>query len=233
MTEYQNPFADRKHYHEHSEWISEHISKFYDDSIVSVFHEIPALDLRLDIYFIKPENSEFNILLTSGMSTLKMNVSSEVENVKDLEFAELMILVPKSIEFNEIYTGENNSDWIISILKRSAKFPHFYDTWIGVGHSLQAEEDFSPYSTDTNFVGALILPSVTFDKNFTEINRKGRKINFYDVFPLYKNELEFKIENGYSKTLDLIIEANPDEVLDINRENFIPKKSFWSRVFKN
>jgi len=233
MAEYQNPFSDRKHYHEHSEWIHDHLSKFFDDNLVSVFHEIPTLDLHLDVFFIKPKNSSFNILLTSGMSTLKMSVNGQEEKPAELEFAELMMLIPKEIEFEQVYTGKKKNDWIISILKQTAKFPHFYDTWIGIGHTIQAEEDMMPYSSENDFVGALILPSVTFDENFTQINKNGRKINIYNVFPIYKNELEFKIENGYNKFLDLLIKANAKEVLDLNRKNLIPKKSIWNKFIRN
>jgi hypothetical protein len=230
MAEYKNPFSERKHYHEHAELIDEHLSKFFDNKLISVFHEIPTLDLHLDVYFIKPENSSFNILLTSGMSTLKMNVSEQAENSKDLEFAEIMMLIPKSIEFGQIYSRENKNDWIISILKRTAKFPHIYDTWIGIGHTIQAEENLKPYGNDTEYVGALILPSVTFEKDFTEITKNGKKINIYNVLPLYKNEMEFKIENGYNKLLDLLIKADGKEVLDLNRKNLIPKKLFWNKI---
>jgi hypothetical protein len=221
MTKYKNPFADKKHYHEHTEWIDAHLSTFFDDKQISVFHEIPTLDLHLDVFFIKSEDSEFNILLTSGMSTLKMNVSEQAENPEDLAFAELMMLIPKSIEFSDIYSGENKNDWIISVLKKTAKFPHFYDTWIGIGHSIQAEEDLTPYGNDTNYVGALILPSVTFGPDFTEIIKDGKKINIYSVFPLYKNEMKYKIENGYNKLLDFLIKADSKEVLDLNRTNLV------------
>ena len=230
MAEYKNPFSDRKHYYEHAEWIAEHLDQFFDENLTTVFHEIPTFDIHLDVYFIKPKNAPFNILLTSGMSTLKMNVSEQVENPEELEFAELMILIPKDIEFDQIYTGENKNDWIITMLKRTAKFPHFYDTWIGIGHTIQAEEDLTPYGTDTDYVGALILPSVTFGNDFTEIKKNGRKINIYNVLPLYKNEMEFKIENGYNKLLDLLIKSNGKEMLDLNRENLISKKSIWNKI---
>jgi len=231
MAEYINPFADRTHYHEHVEWISEHLDRFFDQASMLVYHEIPTLDLHLDVYFIKPENTQFNILLTSGMSTLKMEVGEDVGNSGELEFAELMMLIPKEIEFEQVYSGENKNDWIISMLKQSAKFPHFYNTWLGIGHTLQAEMDMMPYSSETEFVGALILPSVTYGKDFTEVHKNGRKINIYSVFPLYKNELEFKIENGYNKLLDLLIKANGKEVLNLKRKSLISRKSFWNKIF--
>ncbi|MEO1030537.1 MAG: suppressor of fused domain protein [Bacteroidota bacterium] len=233
MTDATHPFSDQTQYPEHAEWIAQHIDNYFDEDLVSVFHEIVLFDIHLDIYFIKPKNAKFNILLTSGMSTLKMNVSGEAENPKDLEFAELMILVPKDIAFEDVYTGEHKNDWIISMLKRTARFPHYYNTWIGIGHSIQAEEDFSPYGKDTEYVGALILPSVTFDKDFTVIVKDGRQINIYSILPLYKNELEYKIEHGYNKFLDLLIKANGEEVLDINRKNLVSKASFWNRLFRN
>ncbi|WPR70493.1 suppressor of fused domain protein [Flavobacterium sp. NG2] len=233
MAEYKNPFSDRKHYYEHAEWIDEHLDKFFDENLITVFHEIPTLDLHLDVYFIKPENAQFNILLTSGMSTLKMNVSERAENPTELEFAELMMLIPKEIQFDQVFPSGNKNDWIISVLKQTAKFPHFYDTWIGIGHTIQAEEDMTPYSDETEFVGALILPSVTFGEDFTEIKKNNRKINIYNVFPLYKNELEYKIENGYNKFLDLLIKANGKEVLDLKRKNVIPNKSIWNKIIGN
>lgn len=224
MTGYKNPFSDRKHYYEHAEWIADHLDEFFDENLMTVFHEISTLDLHLDVYLIEPKNVSFKILMTSGMSTLKMNVSEQAENPQELEFAELMMLIPKDIEFDQLYTAKNKNDWIITILKRTAKFPHFYDTWLGIGHSIQAEEDMTPYGSDTDFVGALVLPSVTFDEKFTKINKNGRQINIYNVFPLYKNELEYKIENGYNKLLDFLIKANAKEVLDLNRKNLISKK---------
>ena len=233
MAEYQNPFSNQKHYHEHAEWIAEHIDKFFDENLVTVFHEIGICDIHVDVYFIKPKNALYNVLLTSGMSTLKMKVSEQVENSSEIEFAELMMLIPKEIEFEDVYSGENKNDWIISILKRTARFPHYYNTWVGIGHSIQAEEDISTYGEDTKFVGALILPSVTFDEKFTKINKNGRRINIYNIFPLYKDELEFKIDNGYNKFLNLLIKANGKEVLDLNRKNLIPKKTFWNKIIGN
>lgn len=233
MSTYQNPFSNRKHFYEHQEWIDAHLAKFFDEDQISVFHEIPTLDLHLDIYLIQPKETDYNILITSGMSLLKMNITDQMENPNDFEFSELMMMIPKSIEFGKVYTGKNKNDWILSVLKKTAKFPHFYNTWIGVGHTIQAEEDLTPYGKDTDYVGAVILPSVTYDKDFTEIHRNGHRINIYSVFPLYKNELEFKVKNGYHKFLDVLIKANNTEMLDVNRENLFPQKSFWNRVFGN
>ena len=75
--------------------------------------------------------------------------------------------------------------------------------------------------------------SINSGEDFTEIKKEGRQINIYNVFPLYKNELEFKIENGYSAFLDLLIKANGNEILDIKRRNLLQKRSFWNKLMGN
>lgn len=219
---------DKKLFQEHAEWIDNHLSKFYSDDEVFVFHEIMSIDFHLDVYLIKSQKNSFNILLTSGMSSMEMELDQDIKNRNELKFAELMLLLPKEIEFGQIHSGEYENDWIISMLKQTARFPHHYGTWIGVGHTIQATEELEPYDKNTDFVGSIILPSVTFDEDFTKIEINGHEINFYSLFPLYKNELEYKIEVGYNKFLDLLIKANSKEILDINRKNLIPKKKLWN-----
>ena len=225
-------FQDKDYFEEHSEWIAEHVEKHFPNAEVKVFHEFMALDFKLHVYFIKPKNLDYAILLTSGMSTLAMNVPEIVEEKEHYEFAELMLLIPKDIEFNEVYTGENKNDFIIKMLKATGKFPHLYDTWLGIGHTIRYSEDLETYGTDTNFIGGVLLPSVTFDEEFTEITREGRIISIYSFFPLYESELNYKIEKGYTALLDLIIKNNCSEVLDNNRKDMTPKKSFWSKFKK-
>ncbi len=223
-------FQNKKYFDEHAEYISDHLDKYYSESEIKVFHEIMTFDFKVHIYFINSKKHSFNILLTSGMSSLEMNVEEGAKNKEDLRFAELMLLIPKDIEFQQVYTGKNINDWIISMLKQTAKFPHQYDTWIGIGHTIQATADLQTYSAETDFVGGIILPSVTFDEKFTQIKKNGKIINIYSLFPLYKNELEYKIGNGYNAFLDLLIKANSKEVLDNKRKNIIPKKSFWNKL---
>jgi hypothetical protein len=225
-------FQDKEYFDEHSEWIAEHVEKHFPNEEVKVFHEIMSLDFRLHVYLIKPKSLNYNILLTSGMSTLEMNLPEIVEEKDNYKFAELMMLIPKDVEFNEVYTGENKNDFIIKMLKVTGKFPHHYDTWLGIGHTIRYTEDLDTYGDDTNFIGGVILPSATFEEDFTEINRNGRKINIYSFFPLYENEINYKIENGYNALLDLIIKNNCKEILDNNRKDLTIKKSFWNKLRK-
>lgn len=216
-----NQFQNRDYFDEHYEWINEHIREHFPNSEVSVFHEIMAFDFKVHVHLIKTKSYLFDVLITSGMSCLEMEIPKEAENPEDLRFAEMMMLIPKGIEFGKVYNGEQKNDYIISMLKQTAKFPHQEKSWIGIGHSIVSDANFEPYGNDTEFVGGVILPSVTLDENFTEIKRDGRIINIYSFFPLYKNEVQYKINYGYSALLDKIIEANSKEILNPNRENLI------------
>ena len=221
MNEFYEKFRNRTYFDNHGEAIANHLDKFYKSDEITVFHEMVSPDFHLDVYLINSAKHSFNILLTSGMSLLEMTVPDGVENPETYTFAELMILLPKAIEFGKIFPSENENDWIIGMLKETARFPHHYDTWLAIGHTLQATTEMEPYSGDTDYVGLVILPSVTFDEEFTEIKTAEETINIYSVFPLYKDELEYKIANEYNALLDKLIEKNSKEVFDNKRGNLL------------
>ncbi|HEY0742398.1 MAG TPA: suppressor of fused domain protein [Chryseosolibacter sp.] len=232
-------FRDKPQFPDHYALVDQHIERYFKGSNITVFHEVPTLDIHLDVFHIRPKNSTFEILLTSGMSSLAMNVSEIHKNSDSFKFAELMALIPKGIDFGKIYPSGSKYDWIISMIKQSAKFPHFYDTWIGVGHTLQADEEIKPYSADTNFCGCLVLPTMTFPKNFQTIESRHGTINIYGLFPLYKEEIEFKIKNGFNEFIKFLINNNTKEVIDFDRPNYctdvgtVDKLKRWTKGFFN
>ena len=220
MTDFYEKFRNRTRFDEHAEAVAEHLDKRYSSEEITVFHEIFSPDLHLDVYFVQAEKHNFNILLTAGMSTLEMTVPNAVENPQEYKFAELMLLLPKSITFGKV-TGDNPNDWLIAMLKEAARFPHHYDTWLSIGHTLQATADMEPYTENTSYTGIVILPSVTFDEEFTLVQSGENLINIYSVFPLYADEMNYKIENGYNALLDKLIEKNAKEIFDENRVNLL------------
>lgn len=216
-----NSLNNKQHFPEHAEWIGDHLSKFFQEEEMKVFHEMLSPNLPIHIYYIQPEETEFNILLTEGMSSYAMNVDPRVEDLETAKFAELFMLLPKEMGFDNVLTGKNPNDWIIAMLKQTARFPHEYDTWLQVGHTLQAGQNMEPYDESSAYIGAAILTSVTFEENFTIIEKEGRQINFFTLFPLYKEELEHKIEYGFNGLIDLLQKDNPSEIFDLNRKNMV------------
>lgn len=211
----------REHFPMNVECLEKHLSDYFEGAEIKVFHEFLSLDFHLDVYFIKPEKSPYNVLVTSGMSLLPMTIPEKVENPEEYRFAEVMMLLERDVEFSEVLVGDTGNDWIISMLKETARFPHHYDTWLTEGHTLQATYDMEPYNEQTNFTGCIMLPSASLPEEFTELECEGRKINIYSLYPLYRNELEYKIENGYSALFDLLAAADANDVFDNNRKNLI------------
>ncbi|MCS4304074.1 suppressor of fused domain protein [Chryseobacterium sp. BIGb0232] len=213
---------DKKHYYENIEALEKHLDQHFKSEEMTVFHEMLSLDFHLDVYFIQPEDEDFNMLITSGMSLLEMNVPDSIENKEDYAFAELLILLPKDLKFEKVFPSEGKNDWIISMIKEMARFPHHMNTFLTEGHSLQAWSDIAePYDENTQFTSCILLPSATFEDDFMQISCDDRIINLYSLFPLYKNELEYKIENGYGKFFDLLIEGNLPDIFDNNRKNLV------------
>ena len=213
-------FREKPQFPKHYDLVSDHIDKHFSGAYINVFHEIPTLDIHLDVYHIKPKNVQYEILLTSGMSSIAMNVSEIPENATDYQFAELVVIIRGGLDFGTMYPSKTKNDWIISMIKQVAKFPHFYDTWIGIGHTVQAHESLIPYDLHTHFCGCLVLPTVSFPEEFTEIKSPDGVINIFGLFPMYSEEMEFKIENGYNAFLQFLINNNTPEGIDIERENF-------------
>ena len=51
------------------------------------------------------------------------------------------------------------------------------------------------------------------------MSSKG-KINFYQLFPLYKEELDYKQRNGANVLLDLFDEEDIMPIVNMNRKNY-------------
>jgi hypothetical protein len=214
----------KKHYHENVECFEKHLGKYFENDEMTVFHEIASMDFHLDVYFIQPKNEQYNLLITSGMSLLEMQVPERIKNKEDYLFAELMLLIPKELEFDKTFPNKesNKNAWIIDMIKQTARFPHHHDTFLTESHTLQAWTDITqPYDKDTNFVGCILLPSATFDENFMQLTCDDRKITVHSLFLLYENELEYKLQNGYDEFFNLLIEGDVKEIFDNNRKNLI------------
>lgn len=101
----------------------------------SVFHEIVSPDIHVDIAIIKPTpNHNYYTLVTMGMGAHKMNVPSELSDLK-LERAELLIHL--SADWN-VQSDEEIWYWPLRWLKILARLPIEQSTWLGYGHTIPA-----------------------------------------------------------------------------------------------
>ncbi len=182
-----------------------------------VFHEICSPDVHLDIIVIEPnEQSNYYKLITMGAGAYKMNVPSELHQY-NLERAEFMMFLPPEWD---VKSSDNKYYWPIKQLKDVARLPINCNTWLGFGHTVSSDAENIPYDESTKLCSMLLLSGLNqdFEKMNLEISGLG-KINFYQLFPLYEDELKYKHDNGLDALCELFDDDDLSPVLNIKRRN--------------
>lgn len=191
--------------------VEEHIQKYFGD-YDEVMHEIASEGIHLDVCVIPPrEEHNYYTLVTLGMGAHKMNVPEELADQKHGR-AELLINLPPDWNLTKEAFDDDKWFWPIRILKSTARYPlRDRDTWLGWGHTL-GDDDGVPFSDDTKLCGALLLsPGVFGEDSYTCRLADGDEVNFYQLIPLYKEEIDFKREHG----VDELLEKCSDETLEV------------------
>lgn len=196
------------------EAVDGHIEKYFGKS-ENVFHEIVSPDVHVDIYIIPPTpERNYYVLVTHGMGAHRMNVPEELRD-KKLDRAELLVCLPPDWKI-----GQEGEEWYWPIrwLKIMARLPINEDSWLGWGHTVSNPDD-APFAGNTKLCGVMLLSPGAFGRDsFTCPLPDGDSVNFYQMLPLYFEELQFKL----SHSADQLLERFSDcllAVLDIDRPN--------------
>ena len=116
---------------------------------------------------------------------------------------------------------DENWYWPIRLLKSSARLPITNDTWLGWGHTIGLNAG-ETYADNTKFCGAMLTgPLGCTDGAAWCTLPDGDDVNFYQLTPLYEEEIEFKCSNGAEPLLDMFNAANVEYVVDIKRANLL------------
>lgn len=193
------------------------IEKEYGD-FDEVLHEIVSPDIHLDIAIVPPTDGQpYYKLITMGAGAYKMNVPRELKSYK-LEHAEYAIFLPKEWD---IKSDREEYYWAVRQLKNIARLPIETDSWLAYGHTVTANEDFSPVASNTGFNSFVLINSINKNNRTVPPLKLGltKKINFYQVFPLYNEEVNYKIENSLEKLIARFSDKDFDPVVNINRKN--------------
>ena len=175
---------------EEMEAIEGHIQQYFG-KFENVFHELSSPDIHVDICVVPPsEERDYYTLVTMGMGAHRMNVPKELAEYK-LERAELAIALPGNWKLKHEDLKNERWYWPIRLLKTLARLPIASDTWLGFGHTMDNEDDFAK---DTKLCAAMLTgPQDTEDGSEVCILPSGEEVNFYQVIPLYRDELEYKL----------------------------------------
>lgn len=227
----ERPFTPATGNESSIEQISEHIER-HIGPIESVFHELISDTIHIDVYWVKPgAERPYHTLVTSGMSDLPMNVPTEIPEHLSMQHTELCVLLPPEWQVEKILNHQADDEqteqfyWPIRWLKIIARFPHQLNTWIGYGHTIPNGEDAEPFAMNTELGCILLLPSVSLGPDFFTLDTKeGKHISFYATFPLYREEMDFKMKKGVDALLARLESEGIDDVVDLGRKNVCRKK---------
>lgn len=183
-----------------------------------VIHELVSPDIHLDIAIVPPnEYQPYYKLVTMGAGAYKMNVPRELKSYK-LEYAEYVIFLPKEWD---IKSDKEEYYWAIRQLKNIARLPINTDSWLAYGHTITANEDYSPVAENTEFNSFVLINSINKNNEIVNPLKIGlfKQINFYQMFPLYREEVDYKMENSLEELINKFSDEDLDPIVNINRIN--------------
>ncbi len=191
--------------------IEDHIKEYFGE-FPTVLHETVSEDIHVDVCVIPPtKERNYFTMVTMGMGAHAMNIPEGLG--KDKERAELVICLPPDWK-----VGEDSEKWFwpVGVIKSLTHLPINCDTWLGWGHTIDNQ---SPYYDETELCGSLLV----FPEGVEEGAEKcelpnGNIVNFFQVIPLYREEMHFKIDNDTTELLQKLQNV-AGHIVDPNRPN--------------
>jgi hypothetical protein len=224
---------------EHVDELTKFLQEFLGPNEI-VWHEIVSDKVHVDVLPFPPTaDRPFWTFVTSGMSDLPMNVPESVEDADDLRYAEMVISLPAEWfepgDFADYKVSDFTEDkyWPIALIKFLARFPHEYESWLAISHSMPNFDPPMPYASNTTMNGVVLLPPVTWPtgKQIYRM-RDGRLVNFLAAVPVYADEMAVKLHKGIEAMADAFDSAGITEVLDTSRTSVVKKRG-WFGLWRN
>ena len=162
----------------------------------------PDHPLEIAVILPRPEH-DYYTLVTVGLSRHRMDFSEERREEK-LERAELLINLPRDWKLTKADCREERWSWPIRMMLATAHFA-MEDPEVGLESrtTLMEGEDGIPFAENTDLRGEILLyPGVFGEESFFCRLPDGDEVNFYQVIPLYRDELEYKLAHDADALLD-------------------------------
>ena len=213
------PVIPREHYgEEEMAAVEDHIAAHWGPAD-NVFHELVSPDIHVDVCVVEPAGErDWYTLVTMGMGAHRMNVPEELAEQR-LERAELAITLPPDWQLDGDSLKDERWYWPVRLLKELARLPIRSDTWLGWGHTVDEQE---PFAETTELCGAILISPQGAEEGAELLTLPGGEtVNFYQVIPLYRDEMEFKQGRDAQALLDRMSDVSfvvdperPDVIAD-------------------
>ncbi len=204
-------FARHKKIIEYSESedsiVDDYIAKSFGEA-ENVFHELVTIpgDIHIDILCIEPDaNHDYYTLVTMNAGAYKMKVPSSAQTGNQTPYMELVIRLPKDWDMRHWENNDTDDEtyyWPIRMLKTLARYPLYCKTYLGDGHTVDFGE---PIFESLPYRNVLIKETSTLNGEQASVEiGKNKKVVFYEVIPIFNEELDYKLQNGSKALLKLM-----------------------------
>ena len=194
--------------------VEAHIATWFGES-KAVLHEAYSPDIRVDVCVVAPTSRRKHYtLVTRGMGAHRMKVPWNLRR-EGIDRAELLMALPP--DWN-IKSEDERWYWPVHCLRSLARLPGAERSWLGYGHTVSNGE---PFTKGTRLCGVMLTDPYLFDEEADICTLpNGDRVNFYQVLPLYGDEIEFAYEHGTEALEDLFPE-DIDLVVDPSRRSMV------------
>lgn len=209
--------------------VTAHFDKHIAES-KSVLHEVVSDLVHIDVHFIPPgPRHPWHTLFTTGMSERPMTIPAQFKDVP--RYAELMMRLdpgwPLPRMFSVLPGDVPEEDyWPIRWLKTLARFPHEYDTGLGLWHTVPNDGDPpQPFADNTRLCCWLLTVPISLPENAWTIEGPGgRSIAIYEIYPIHADEMQLKLDRGTDALIDALAAANASQVIRADRPSVLAPK---------
>jgi hypothetical protein len=132
-----------------------------------------------------------------------------------------MINLPPDWPLDDVSFQHDQHVWPFHWLKLVGRLPHQFQTWIGCGHTIP-NGDPPQNIANTPFMGVMVTMPHWFGEDFFQLKTtNGYTIWFYNLTPLFADEMEFKLKRGADPLETLFQKHAVGKVIDPNRMSVV------------
>ena len=196
------------------ELIERHIET-YLGGVNKILHDQRKDKYHIDIYVLPPNDKrKYGVMVTSGMSDFAMNSPPKL---KLFQYGELYIKLPPDWPYPMEELKQDDYAWVFRNLYLLPRSVHENRTFFWNGQVIDNDEAFA---RNTELSGFLIKYPTTIDIpvefNMLKVNPQ-KAICFYQLIPLYDNEMDFLEKHGLEKLYEKFDEYGTTDVVDLKR----------------
>lgn len=164
--------------------------------------------INIDIGLIPADNTrDHDTLVTIGLGAYNMFSKNSSERYT-YSGAELIVYIPENWDAAK-------RGWMKNYMRMIASLPIERSTTLSVGHMFSNGTPIAPW---TRFTASLLIPPQEVRRSASVLNLSGKRdIAILQLFPLYREEMEFKLSYGLNALIDIMKDVSA--VIDFDREN--------------